>query len=330
MKSVLQHRFGYQSLTRAEAREIITDIAQGKYQEAQMAAFMTSYKMHDITLEEMQGFVDALMELRVPVDLGDFDTIDVVGTGGDGKNTFNISTLSSFVLAGAGYHVAKHGNYGVSSACGSSNVLEYLGYKFTNDVDILRRQIDRHRVCFFHAPMFHPALKTVGPTRRSLAVPTFFNMLGPLVNPAQPSRQLTGVYDRQLARLYQYFFQQTARSYMIIHSLDGYDEVSLTGPFLIKSNLTEKILSPQEIGLSTVQAADISGGHTIENAAKIFLDILEGRGTPAQIDVVAANAGLGIHCYKQHTAVQDCVAEAREALVSGSALNTFKQLINAQ
>lgn len=330
MKSVLHQRFGYQSLSRQEAREVIMAIAQGQYHEAQMAAFMASYKMHDITLPEIQGFADALLELRIPVDLGDLDTIDVVGTGGDGKNTFNISTLSSFVLAGAGYHVAKHGNYGVSSACGSSNVLEFLGYKFTNDVDALRRQLDRHRICFFHAPLFHPALKTVGPIRRGMAVSTFFNMLGPLVNPAQPARQLTGVYDRQLARLYQYYFQQTNRSYTIIHALDGYDEVSLTGPFLVKSNLTEQVLQPEDVGLTRINPVEIFGGNTVESAAKIFVDILEGRGTSAQMDVVAANAGLGIHCFKQDQPITSCIQEAREALVSGQALSTFKQLINAQ
>ena len=328
MKQILAKLFDHKKLTKAEAKDILVNISTGKYNEAQIASFITVYLMRPITVEELQGFREALLELCVPVDLEGVATIDVCGTGGDGKNTFNISTLSSFALAGAGYKVAKHGNVGVSSNSGSSDVLQYLGYQFTNDVDVLKQQLDKANICYFHAPLFHPALKTVGPIRKQLSVKTFFNMLGPLVNPAQPKYQLTGVFSLELARLYQYIFQQIpSKQFAIVHALDGYDEVSLTGDFKLKMNTREATLSPQNIGKQTLTQESLFGGDTVEEAGKIFMSILRGEGTQAQNDAVAVNSGIAIHCIKPNISLVDCIAEGEEALLSGKALEKFLTLV---
>ena len=328
MKQVLSKLFDHKKLSKAEAKDILINISAGKYNEAQIAAFITVYLMRPIAVDELQGFREALLELCVPVDLEGVDTIDVCGTGGDGKNTFNISTLSAFVLAGAGYKVSKHGNVGVSSNSGSSDVLQHLGYTFSNDVDKLKRQLDKANICYLHAPLFHPALKTVGPIRKQLSVKTFFNMLGPLVNPAQPKYQLTGVFSLELARLYQYIFQQMPdKKYAIIHALDGYDEVSLTGDFKLKMNNKEEIISPQNIGYQSLTPESLFGGDTVEEAGVIFMNILRGSGTAAQKDAVAVNAGVAIHCIKPETSLIDCIAEADEALGNGKALKSFEKLI---
>jgi len=289
---------------------------------------MTVYLMRAIAVEELQGFRDALLELCRPVDLEGVESIDIVGTGGDGKNTFNISTLSTFVVAGAGYKVTKHGNYGVSSACGSSNVLEYLGYQFTNDTDILKKQLDQANICFFHAPLFHPAMKTVAPIRRQLGVKTFFNMLGPLVNPGKPKYQLLGVFNLELSRLYQYIFQQTQRQFSIVYAMDGYDEISLTGDFKLRDNSGEYLISPEALGKPVLHPDQLKGGDSVEAAAKIFVDILQGEGTAAQNDVITANAGVAIHCIKPEQSMQVCIAEATDSLISGNALEKFKTLLN--
>jgi anthranilate phosphoribosyltransferase len=328
MKQILSKLFEHKKLSKAEAKEILLNISAGQYNEAQIAAFITVYLMRPIAVEELQGFREALLELCIPVDLEGMPAIDVCGTGGDGKNTFNISTLSAFVLAGAGYKVAKHGNVGVSSNSGSSDVLQYLGYTFTNDTDKLKRQLDKTNFCYFHAPLFHPALKTVGPIRKQLSVKTFFNMLGPLVNPAQPSHQLTGVFNLELARLYQYIFQQIPnKQFAIIHALDGYDEVSLTGDFKLKMNQREAIISPQSIGKERLTAESLFGGHTVEEAGQIFMSILRGGGTSAQNDTVTVNAGVAIHCIKPAVSLVDCIAEAAESLESGRALSVLAHLV---
>lgn len=328
MKQVLGKLFEHKKLSKAEAKEILVNISTGKYNEAQIASFITVYLMRPISVAELQGFREALLELCVPVDLEGVEAIDVCGTGGDGKNTFNISTLSAFILAGAGYKVAKHGNVGVSSNSGSSDVLQYLGYQFTNDTDKLKRQLDKANICYFHAPFFHPALKTVGPIRKQLSVKTFFNMLGPLVNPAQPKYQLSGVFSMELARLYQYIFQQIPnKQFAIVHALDGYDEVSLTGDFKLKMNHLEATLSPQNIGKQILTQESLFGGDTVEEAGVIFMSILRGTGTDAQIDAVTANAGIAIHCIKPQTSLIDCIAEAEEALMTGKALKAFEKLI---
>lgn len=321
--------FDYQNLSKAEAKEMLVNISSGKLNDAQIAAFITVYLMRPITVEELSGFREALLELCIPVDLEGVETIDVCGTGGDGKNTFNISTLSAIVLAAAGYKVAKHGNVGVSSSSGSSDVLQYLGYQFTNDIDCLKKQLEQSNFCYFHAPLFHPALKTVGAIRKQLGMKTFFNMLGPLVNPAQPKYQLTGVFSLALARLYQYLLQQIpSKQFAIVYALDGYDEVSLTCDFKLKTNQKGLLLSPQDIDKQTLKAEDLFGGNTVEDAAKIFTTILNGEGTKAQNDVVAVNAGLAIHCIKPNVSLIDCIAEAEETLLSKKGLKTLKKLIN--
>ena len=291
-----------------------------------MSAFMTVYMMRAITIDELQGFRDAMLELCIPVRF-DEPIMDVCGTGGDGKNTFNISTLSSFVIAAAGQPVSKHGNVGVSSICGSSNLLQHFGVEFTNNVDELRRSLDRANIFFIHAPLFHPAMKNVGPIRKELGVKTFFNMLGPMVNPAFPPRQLVGVFSLELARQYGYLYQNTNKDFVILHDLQGYDEISLTGPFKIFSNNGEKILEPIDLGLPQVSASDLKGGETIEASARIFLDILEGKGTEAQNSVVIANAGMAIYAGQQSKGILDAIEMAREALVSGRTLSTFKSFL---
>ena len=282
--------------------------------------------MRSITIEELQGFRDALLELCIPVELDHYNTIDLCGTGGDGKDTFNISTLASFVTAGSGIHVTKHGNYGVSSACGSSNVMEHLGVKFRNNTDFLKQCLDKAGICVLHAPLFHPAMKNVAPIRRELGVKTFFNMLGPMVNPAFPKNQLVGVFSLELLRLYSYLYQNTSKNYTIVHALDGYDEVSLTGPAKVVQNASEQILNASSFGLENLKQQDIHGGNSIENSAKIFMHILQGQGTDAQNNVVCANAALAISTVNK-SSIEDSFHLAMDSLLSGKALNSFNALI---
>jgi len=326
MKEILDQLINQQTLSKEQARAIMLRIAKEEFSEAEIAAFLTTYLMRPISVEELSGFRDALLELADKVDFGGIKAIDLCGTGGDGKDTFNISTLSAVVVAGAGYKVIKHGNYGVSSVSGSSNVLEHLGYQFSNDHNALKRQVDEDNICFLHAPLFHPAMKAVGPTRRDLKVKTFFNLLGPLVNPASPSHQVVGVYDLHVARLYQYFLQHINRSYIVVHSLDGYDEVSLTGPAKVIGNRREDILLPKDFGLAQHDPTMLFGGSSVAEAAIIFVDVLELNGNEAQENVVLANAGLAIQCFKPKTPLIDCVNEAREALHSKSAFKIFKSI----
>ncbi|MDF1549629.1 MAG: anthranilate phosphoribosyltransferase [Bacteroidales bacterium] len=328
MKKILEQLFENKQLSYDTAKETLTNIGQGKYNQSQIAAFLTVYLMRSISLNELAGFRDALLDLCVKIDLSDFNTIDLCGTGGDGKDTFNISTLSAFVVAGAGYKVAKHGNYGVSSGCGSSNVLEYLGYQFTNNQDELRKSIEKAGICFLHAPMFHPAMKNVGPTRRELQTKTFFNILGPMVNPGFPQNQIVGVFNLEVARLYAYLFQQSKANFSIIHALDGYDEISLTGNFKVISNQQDVILSPEDIGFQKIKADLIKSGGSIVEAAKIFMTILEGRGTEAQNSVVLANSALAIQTISQNKNMEDAVEEAKASLIGGKALKSLKTLID--
>jgi len=327
MRQILNHLFDHKTLTRSEAQEILTNMAQGNYSDIENAAFVSVYLMRSITVEELSGFRDALLNLCVKVDLSDFDTIDVCGTGGDGKDTFNISTLSTFVLAGAGAKVAKHGNVGVSSGCGSSNIMEQLGYKFTNDIDKLRSDMDRSGVCYLHAPFFNPAMKNIAPVRKALRVKTFFNMLGPMVNPSFPKKQVVGVYSLEVARLYNYLFQQDKKEFIILHSLDGYDEISLTGSFKMISNKAEKILSPGIMGLNTLKPEQLCNGKSIPEATRLFTNILEGKGTEAQNQVVIANAAIGLQCYHPEKELEECVEMAKDSLISKKALNALKKLL---
>jgi len=292
-----------------------------------MAAFMTAYCMRSITVNELEGFRDAMLELCLPIDLETGEVIDLCGTGGDGKDTFNISTLASFVVAGAGYKVAKHGNYGVSSGCGSSNVMEFLGSVFTNDTDKLKTNIDKANICFLHAPLFHPAMKTVAPIRRELAVKTFFNMLGPLVNPAKPKNQVVGVFNLELARIYAYLYQKSDVKYTILNALEGYDEVSLTCDFKTFSAAGEKINSIESLGFTRLNPGEILGGSTISESADIFMAVLNNQATEAQSNVVLCNAALAINTIKPQASFADCFYEAEESLISKKALNSFKILI---
>jgi len=330
MKKILQHLFEHKTLSREMAKEVLVNIGKGAYNEHEVTAFMTVYLMRSITIEELQGFREALLELCVPVDLNGYDVIDIVGTGGDGKNTFNISTLSCFIVAGAGQKVAKHGNYGASSISGASNVMEQVGYKFKNDKDKLKKEVDDTNICFLHAPMFHPALKTVGPIRKNLGMRTFFNMLGPMVNPATPKFQLVGVFSLEMARIYNYLLQQTESAFTIIHGLDGYDEISLTNDTKVISNEGERIMTPEQLGRRTVEAKDIQGGSSIEEAAKIFMKILSREGTWAQNAVVLANAGMALHCTGNYRNYDEAYNAGVESLESGRARDVLKNLIALQ
>jgi anthranilate phosphoribosyltransferase len=327
MKDILNHLLEHKTLTKATAREVLTDITQGKVNNSQIAAFLTVFMMRSITVEELEGFRDAMLDLCHTVDLSEYNPIDLCGTGGDGKDTFNISTLASFIVAGAGVKVAKHGNYGVSSACGSSNIMEHFGYKFTSELSILKKQIEEAGICVMHAPLFHPAMKNVGPVRKELGVKTFFNMLGPMVNPAFPKKQLVGVFSLELARLYGYLYQQSDKHFVILHSLDGYDEISLTSPFKMISNKRDEIVEPSDIGFDYLKQEQLSGGHTIEDSAKIFSNVLNDVATSAQKQAVLANAGMGIYCARPELSIADAMAEAKESLESKKALEVFKKLI---
>ena len=330
MKKILQYLFEHKTLSREAAKEVLLNISKGVYSDAEIASFTTVYLMRSITIPELLGFRDALMELCVPVNLDEHNVIDIVGTGGDGKNTFNISTLSCFIVAGAGEKVAKHGNYGATSISGSSNVMETLGYHFSNDNKKLLSEIEEVNICFMHAPLFHPALKAVGAIRKNLGVRTFFNMLGPMVNPALPKVQMVGVYNLEMARIYSYLLQQSDARFMIIHSLDGYDEISLTGDTKVITNEGEKILSAQYLGKRMVNASDIYGGNSTDEAAKIFLKILKGEGTWAQNAVVMANAAMALFATGKFADYDTCYAMSVESLESSKAYKNFQQLMSLQ
>ena len=330
MKKILQYLFEHKTLSKEQAKEVLVNIGKGNYNEHEVTAFMTVYLMRSITIEELQGFRDALLELCVKAELSEYDTIDIVGTGGDGKNTFNISTLACFIVAGTGQKVAKHGNYGASSISGSSNVMEQLGYTFSNDNSKLKKEIEAANICFLHAPLFHPALKSVGPIRKNLAMRTFFNMLGPMANPANPSYQLVGVYSLEMARIYNYLLQQTEKAFTIIHGLDGYDEISLTNDTKVITNEGERIMTPEQLGKRMVSANDINGGNSVEEAAKIFATILKGEGTWAQNAVVLANAAMALHCTGNYKAYDDAYNAAVESLESGEANQSLQKLISIQ
>lgn len=329
MNKILSNLFEHKSLTRTEARDIMLNIADGKYNDNQLSAFMTVYLMRSITPEELTGFRDAVLQRRVKVDLGPEaeKAIDIVGTGGDGKNTFNISTASCFVVAGAGRKVVKHGNYGASSVSGASNVLEQHGVKFTADSDLLRRSLEESGVAFLHAPFFSPALKSVGPVRRSLRMRTFFNMLGPLVNPTVPRNQLLGVYNLKLMRLYRYIAQNEDINTTIVHSLDGYDEISLTSPFKVVNNRTERLLTASDLGMNTITESDLYGGDTVEEASAVFDDVLSGKASEAKMNCVIANAAFALLTLDSSLSLEDALAQARESLHGGAALESFNKFI---
>lgn len=325
MKTILNRLINHDILEKEDAKQVLVNIAKGEYNTSQIAAFLTVYMMRSVTIEELEGFRDALLELCLAVDLSAYNPIDLCGTGGDGKDTFNISTLASFVTAGAGIKVTKHGNYGVSSKCGSSNVMEHLGIKFSNDAGFLEKSIAEAGICVLHAPLFHPAMKNVAPIRRELAVKTFFNMLGPMVNPAFPKNQMVGVFNLELARMYGYLYQNTDKNFTVLHALDGYDEISLTGNTKTISRSSEGMLKPVDFGVNQIKQSDIVGGESIEDSAQIFLAILGGKGTEPQNNVVCANAGIAIATVENCTP-KEGFEKAKESLLSGKGLSTLQKL----
>jgi anthranilate phosphoribosyltransferase len=330
MKKILQYLFEHKILDRNMAKDVLAGIGKGIYNEHEITAFMTVYLMRSITIAELEGFRDALLELCLPLKLEGFETLDIVGTGGDGKNTFNISTLSCFIVAGTGQKVAKHGNYGASSISGSSNVMQALGYRFKSDEGELKEELERSNICFLHAPLFHPALKWVGPIRKNLAVRTFFNMLGPMVNPANPSFQLVGVFNLEIARIYNYLLQESGKPFTIIHGLDGYDEISLTGDTKVITHRGERIMTPEQLGKRMVDPQDIYGGNSVEESAGIFKKILSREGSWAQNAVVLANAAMALNCTEKYADYEDAYLAAVESLESGKALTCLQKLIQMQ
>ena len=330
MKQLLIKLIECQKLTFEESRSLMHGIAHNELNEAQIASVLTAFIIRTISIDELRGFRQALIDLAVQVKLNDGYGIDLCGTGGDGKNTFNISTASSFVVAAAGYPVIKHGNYGATAVSGSSNVMEYFGYRFSNEEAKLQMELDRTGICFLHAPLFHPALKAVVPVRKQLGIKTFFNMLGPLVNPANPDFRISGVYSSEAGRVYSYFLQAEKKKYIVLHSLDGYDEVSLTSPVKLFSNEGETMLNFTELGFPNVQPADIAGGKTIEESAGIFLSVLENRSSAEQRSVVIANSALAIRCIAETKPMTECISMAEEAIVSGRAAGIFKSLMKIQ
>ena len=328
MKAILNKLYNHERLSKSEAKKILIDIASEKYNEAHLASFMTVFMMRPITVDELSGFRDALKELSIKVDLSDFNTIDIVGTGGDGKDTFNISTLTSFIVAGTGQKVAKHGNYSVSSQSGSSDMLESFGYKFTNDGSVLREHLEKANICFLHAPKFHPAMKAVSPTRKALALKTFFNMLGPLVNPSSPKNHMLGTFNLEIARLYNYILQEEDINYGIIHGLDGYDEISLTSGFKFFSKNGEQIINPEDLGQKRIQQTEIFGGNSVTDAAKIFKTIIEGKGTEAQNNVVLTNAAFALTIVDELKPFETAFAEAKDSLFGLRAKQTLEKLVS--
>lgn len=330
MKQILNHLFEHQTLSKDSAKQILLDIGKGTYNDHQLSAFMTVFLMRTITMDELIGFREALLEMSVKIDFEDRRVMDIVGTGGDGKNTFNISTLACFVVAGTGQPVAKHGSYGASSVSGASNLMESLGYKFKSDATRLKQELDECNMCFLHAPVFHPALKAVAPIRKNLGIRTFFNLLGPMVNPSNPSYQLVGVYNLEISRFYNYLLQAENRKYAIVHSMDGYDEVSLTSDVKLITRDGENVLSPQQLGGCFVKQSDIYGGDNIASASKIFIDILKGEGSNEQQNVVLANAALALLLTEKYPDYDAAFDAAKESLESGNALRVLNRLIALQ
>jgi len=324
MKTILTRLFNHEELTAEESRQILLNISRGMYPEAQIAALLTVFQMRGITVDELTGFREALMETRVPIDFAPYRPIDIVGTGGDGKNTFNISTCACFIVAGAGYKVAKHGNYGATSVSGASNVIEQHGVRFTNNPDILKRSMEECNIAYLHAQLFNPAMKTVGSVRKALGVRTLFNLL---VNPCKPAYQLLGVADLSQMRLYTNVFYKLGIDFAVVNSLDNYDEISLTDEFKVMTRNYERIYRPQALGFSAVRPEELSGGACKEDAARIFDNVLNNRAEAAQTQCVIVNAAFAIQVMEPEKEIEECIAIARESLESGRALKTLKKFI---
>lgn len=327
MKEILLRLFAHEELSSSEACSLMLGVTNGDYNDAQLASLLTVFQMRGVTVPELVGFRRALLSTRVPVDLSDYAPIDIVGTGGDGKNTFNISTCACFVVAAAGYTVAKHGNYGATSVSGASNVMEQHGVRFTADEARLRRSVEGCGVAYLHAPLFNPAMKHVASVRRSLQVRTLFNLLGPLINPCCPPYQLLGVADLAQMRLYTLTLQELGVGFAVVNNLDGYDEISLTDEFKVMTNRYETIYRPSDLGFALAPQEALSGGATPEEAAHIFDAVLQGRATQAQTDCVLINASFAIQVRHPQRPIDECVAVAHEALASGKAWKTFCRFV---
>ncbi|MCQ2266888.1 MAG: anthranilate phosphoribosyltransferase [Bacteroidaceae bacterium] len=327
MKQYLLRLIEGETLQREDTHHIMLNVTKEQYSEHQIAALLMALQTRGVTVDELLGFRDGLLETGKYVNFEDQNTLDIVGTGGDGKNTFNISTCSAFVIAGAGYKVTKHGNGGSTSVSGASNVLQGHGVKFTDNEDTLRRSLDEAGICYFHAPLFAYGMKFVGSTRRALQVPTCFNLLGPLVNPCHPKNSLHGTANQSQLRLYTAVHQKIGDKYGVVTSYDGYDEISLTSGFKMTTNHFEKVFTPKDLGFNYVEPMDIYGGQTAEEAMKIFDSVLEGTCTEAQKNVILANAACGISVMERNLSIEESVAIARESLESGKALRAFKKFV---
>lgn len=328
MKDILNRMLNHEELTREETKNIILGITKSEFPEEQITALLTGLQMRGVTVDELLGFRDGILETGVPAILDCDRYIDVVGTGGDRKNTFNISTTSCFVIAGAGYKVAKHGNFAATSVSGASNVIKNHGVEFTDDLDKLNRSMDEANIVYLHAQLFAKAMKFVGPIRKALQFPTVFNLLGPLVNPSQPKCQLLGVANLDQMRLYNQVYQKIGIDYAIVNSIDGYDEISLTGDFKVSTNDYEKIFSPSDLGFKIAQPDELRGGATEQEAKEIFDAVLENRALEAQKNIVLANAAFGIQVMENgKKSIEECIDIARESIDSGAALSTFKKFV---
>ncbi len=327
MKEILEKLSTHSKLTEKEAYDFIVSLGEQTLNSTQLVACMSFLIKRPVSVEELTGFKNALLDLIIKVNL-DKEAIDVCGTGGDQKNTFNVSTLSAIVLAASGIPVAKHGNHGASSVSGSSDILKYLGYNFKVTSEELNRDLNKHNICFIHAPLFHPTLKHVAIQRKELGIRTFFNLLGPLVNPAKVKYKYIGVYNQEVARLYNYVLQSENSNYNIVHALDGYDEISLTGTFKCIGNGSEKLYEPSDLGFNTLSEHELFGGDTIEEAGKIFLNVLNNSATKAQTDVVVVNSAFAMNVYTPQKSIEDCISICKETIESKKANELFKNLIN--
>ena len=328
MKDILNRMLNHEELTREETKNILIGITRNEYPTEQITALITGIQMRGITVDELLGFRDGILETGVPVPLKCDRYIDVVGTGGDRKNTFNISTTSCFVIAGAGYKVAKHGNYAATSTSGASNVIANHGVKFTDNIEQLNRCLEEAGIVYLHAQLFAKAMKFVGPIRKALPFPTFFNLLGPIVNPSQPQCQLLGVANLDQMRLYNNVYQKIGIDYGIVNTIDGYDEISLTGDFKVTTNNYEKIYSPDDLGFEKAKPEELVAGANEMEAKQIFDSVLENRALPAQKNIVLTNAAFGIQVLeKGQKSIEECIEIARESIDSGRALSTFKKFV---
>lgn len=327
MKDILQYLFNHQTLSKAQAKSVLLEISRDLFNEMEVTSFVTVFLMRSITPDELEGFAEALQQLAPTIDLGTDDLVDIVGTGGDGKNTFNISTLASLVVAGAGQKVAKHGNYAASTVSGASNVLETLGYRFKDTEAELRKDLERANFCYLHAPLFHTSLRALAPMRKSIGLKTFFNLLGPLINPARPQYSMIGVATLEIARLYEYLLQQRPGKFLMVHALDGYDEISLTGDTKIIDHRGHGMYSAADLGYQSFSPEEICGGKNIESAARIFERVLQGKGSAAQNAVVTANAAMALKNTEKFGEYKICLEVAKQSLHDGCALDVLDKLI---